>query len=211
MAVVPPVLGRRVIQIQGLWWPSDVGDAWRHSLTHVQSIEWAITRCSRKRTAVQAGGNIGLWPRRLAASFAHVITFEPDAISRDCVVVNVPANVEVRPEALGAAPGWCDIRHRGLGSHQVIAGDRVPVLALDSLGLVDLDLLQLDIEGYELEALEGARGTIAACRPLVQVELRGFTAKYGHTDADVHAFLAGYGYREVSRQPGSDVVFEASR
>ena len=89
-----------MIAIEGLYWPDDVGTKWRHSLRHVRSLEWAIARCKRRRTAVQAGGNIGLWPRRLAHSFDRVITFEPDDISRECLACNVPSNVEVRAEAL---------------------------------------------------------------------------------------------------------------
>lgn len=197
-----------MIQHAGFFWPEDVADTWRHSLMHVKSIEDAIARCKQRRTAVQAGGNIGLWPKRLSEVFVRVITFEPEPISRACVVANVPANVEVRAEALGAAAGACAIKRRGLGSHRVQDGDSVTVLALDDLNLQDVDLLQLDIEGYEHHALIGARQTIARCLPIVQVELRGHTEKYGTSDAALRAELARHGYREVSRQQGSDVVFQ---
>lgn len=197
-----------MIQIAGLYWPNDVGQKYVHSLKHVKSIEWAIARCSQKRTAVQAGGNIGLWPRRLAASFRRVISFEPDAISRECLELNVPANVDVRPEALGDAQRACDIERASLGSHRVVDGQRVPVTTVDALGLNDVDLLQLDVEGYEWHALSGAFNTIHRCRPIIQVELRGFTDRYGKSDADVDGLLAGLNYRRVSEQPGNDVVYE---
>jgi FkbM family methyltransferase len=199
-------------QIRGYWWPDDVEEKWQHALRHVQSLEWALAHCQRTgrtRTAVQAGGNIGLWPRRMSDVFARVITFEPDDVSRICLASNVDERVEVSAAALGAAPGCCDIRHRSLGSHQVVSGATVPVRTIDGLELVDLDFLQLDIEGYEWHALQGAAATLARCRPLLQLELRGFTEKYGASDAAVVEFLAGFGYREVSRQRGNDVVFEA--
>ncbi len=199
-----------MIHVAGLYWPDDVGTKWRHSLKHVTSIEWAISRCSRRRTAVQAGGNIGLWPRRLAASFARVISFEPDATSRECLELNVPGNVTVRPEALGDNIHACDIERSSLGSHRVIDGQRVPVTTVDSLELDDVDLLQLDVEGYEWHALSGAFNTIHRCRPVIQVELRGFTHRYGKSDGDVDALLAGLNYRRVSEQPGNDVVFEVA-
>jgi hypothetical protein len=84
----------------------------------------------------------------------------------------------------------------------------VDVTTIDSLGLLDLDLLQLDIEGYEWHALAGARQTLERCRPLVQVELRGFTERYGKTDAEVVALLESLGYKLVASQPGNDFVFE---
>jgi FkbM family methyltransferase len=196
--------------IHGLWWPDDVGLKWRHSLKHLRSLDWAIAHCPRRRTAVQAGGNIGLWPRRLAASFDRVVTFEPDAVSRECLTRNVPSSVEVRSEAIGAAVGRCAIRRESLGSHAVIDGALIPMIPLDALGLTDVDLLQLDIEGYEYHALEGAIRTICASHPLIQVELRNFTARYSKSDHDVRALLASLGYQEVAQQPGNDVVFEVA-
>jgi FkbM family methyltransferase len=199
-----------MITIEGLQWPDDVGEKWRHSFRHVTSIEWAIARCKTRRVAVQAGGNIGLWPRRLAQSFERVITFEPEPISRACLRRNVPANVDVRHEALGQSAGSCAIERRSLGSHRVIDGSAVWVLALDALRLTDVDLIQLDIEGYEWHALMGATDTIQRCRPVIQVELRDFTTAYGASDAAVRALLASFGYVEVSAQPGNDFVFEVA-
>lgn len=201
-----------MIRVQGLMWPDDVGTKWQHSLRHVGSIEWAIKRARRRRTAVQAGGNVGLWPRRLAQKFERVVTFEPDDVSRECLLANVAGlpNVTVRAEALGEAAGVRGLEHRSLGSHRLADGSGVNVVALDSLGLRDVDLLQLDVEGYEWHALVGARNTIARCLPLVQVELRDFTARYGKTTDDVLAFLNSFGYAMVSTQPGNDFVFEVT-
>jgi FkbM family methyltransferase len=198
-------------EIEGLWWPDDVGDRWRHSLRHVASLEWAIARRRRRRTAVQAGGNVGLWPRRLAEVFGRVITFEPDDVSRACLERNVPPGVEIHAEALGDAPGRCALHRKGLGSHQVIPGDQVVITTVDALALEDLDLLQLDLEGYEWHALHAAIDTLRRCQPIVQVEMRRFTDRYGQTDLAIRELLAGCGYRLVSKQPGSDVVFEVPR
>jgi FkbM family methyltransferase len=201
-------------EIEGLFWPDDVGERWRHSLLHVGSLEWAIARChrlGRRRTVVQAGGNMGLWPRRLSAAFARVITFEPDAPSLECLRRNVPCTVDVQAAALGDRPGRCAIRHKDLGSHQVVPGDAVPVVTVDSLALADLDLLQLDLEGYEWHALRGAVETLARCHPLVQVEIRRFTERYGQPALAVRQLLADLDYHLVSRQPGKDFVFEAPK
>ena len=198
--------------VQGIWWPDDVGTKWRHSFKHVRSIEWAMKRARRRRTAVQAGGNIGLWPLALSKRFESVITFEPDAVSRECLLANVShlRNVTVMPVALGGRAGTCSIDHRSLGSHRVTEGADVDVITLDSLDLRDVDLLQLDVEGYEWHALGGACNTLARCRPIVQVELRDFGEHYGASDAQVRAFLKSLGYEQVSEQPGNDFVFEVA-
>lgn len=46
----------------------------------------------------------------------------------------------------------------------------VAAVAVDSLGLPRLDLMKLDVEGMELEAVAGARGTIARHRPVIYAE-----------------------------------------
>lgn len=192
-------------------WPDDVQERWKHSLKHVKSLEWAIARCQQRRTAVQAGGNIGLWPRRLAEVFSHVVTFEPDWESRQCLFANVPPTVDVRAEALGDQIGFVGIRHESLGSHAVYVDSAdTPVVTVDDLDLPDLDFLQLDVEGYEWHALSGAVETLKRCTPLVQVELRDFTKNYGKSDDEVRALLGSLGYRAVSQQPGNDVVFEVT-
>jgi FkbM family methyltransferase len=200
-----------VKRINGFWWPDDVGEKWQHSFKHVRSLDWAMHRSRRRRMAVQAGGNIGLWPRTLAGLFSQVITFEPDTVSRACLKQNVVGlrNVNVMSDALGAEAGRCSIEHRSLGSHRVTEGDDVNIVTLDSLGLLDVDFLQLDVEGYEWHALVGAHETLSRCRPLVQVELRDFGEHYGASDKSVRDLLYSFGYQQVSAQPGNDFVFEA--
>jgi FkbM family methyltransferase len=196
-------------KIEGLFWPDDVADKWQHSLRHMASLDWTLKHCGGRRTAVQAGGNIGIWPRRMAeAGFRRVLTFEPDVFSRKCLERNVSARVEVYPYALGAAAGECDIHHRSLGSHRVVEGSGVNMVPLDSFRLEDVDLLQLDIEGYEWHALAGAVDTLTRCRPMVHIELRGFTEKYGHSDEEVRELLRRHGYKELKALPGNDFVFK---
>ena len=53
--------------------------------------------------AVQAGGNLGLWPKRLAQEFRRVITFEPDPDNFAMLRHNAPErNIEAYQAALGA-------------------------------------------------------------------------------------------------------------
>jgi len=66
----------------------------------------------------------------------------------------------------------------------------VPVqkLALDTLQLPRVDLIKIDIEGMELEALEGASETIARCRPILLVE------QIKSDRERMRAWLSGRGY-----------------
>ncbi len=39
----------RMIRIEGLFWPDDIGDRWHHALKHVQSVETAGARLPATR------------------------------------------------------------------------------------------------------------------------------------------------------------------
>ena len=65
------------------------------------------------------------------------------------------------------------------------------------MGLMDVDLIQLDVEGYELRALRGAELTIRRTWPVVMVELKGLGARLGDPDEAVVAWLEGMGYRSA--------------
>lgn len=202
-------------QIEGYYWPDDVGESWQHALRHLKNCDRLIEFCprDRRRQALQAGGNMGLWPMRLAAHFERVVTLEPDERSRGILEANVYAgNVDILPFALGAVAGTTvSIQHRGLGSHNVIPGADVTVTTIDEIYQHSsrVDLIQLDVEGYEVEALSGGIQTIIRCKPVIMVEMRNFTEKYGSSDAVLRQILADLGYAQVAELSGCDFVFKS--
>jgi hypothetical protein len=62
------------------------------------------------------------------------------------------------------------------------------------MGLVDVDFIQLDIEGFELRALKGAAETITRSHPVIMVEQKGLGERIGDTDTEVVAWLERMGY-----------------
>jgi len=160
------------------WWPRSEGD---NCVAYVQNArikdcEWATKRCKKARTVVQAGGYIGLWPKKLAGLFDTVITFEPVEELRECIKRNCAGlnNIDVHPDALGAREGtadfsWCPHGRSGLRSTP--ASEQKWVRTIDSLNLEHVDLIYLDLEGGEPAALEGATQTIARCSPTIVVEI----------------------------------------
>jgi len=91
--------------------------------------------------------------------------------------------------ALGAQPSTVDMHIKKNDGHNRVANDgyttvtgravktntgyqrvTVPQLTLDSYGFTDVDIIKIDVEGYELQVLDGADQTIAQNRPIVQVE-----------------------------------------
>lgn len=181
-------------------------------------LEQVTEMVGLRRVAVQAGGNLGVFPKFLAERFAMVYSFEPEPeLFRMCVHNAPELNIVWTQAALGADRSPVSIsrvrrQQDGGNSHEGIAhvsgpGD-IPTLRVDDLALPYCDLLYLDVEGYEFYALHGAKETIERCRPeVVACEVNKSLEHMGGIKAeDVRALLRLYDYRFHSRIR-SDEVF----
>jgi hypothetical protein len=71
----------------------------------------------------------------------------------------------------------------------------VSQLTLDSYGFTDVDIIKIDVEGYELQVLEGAVQTIANNRPIVQIEcVETQPRAFGKTIHDLMEFFTSRDY-----------------
>lgn len=127
-------------------------------------------------TCIQAGANWGYWPLRMAKIFDLVYTFEPDPICFSCMAQNTwrTKNVFRYQAALGNERNLVDLwRDKDTTGNQQIEGEGpIPTLKIDDLGLQKCDLIYLDIEGQECNAIRGAMETIKRCKPVVIYEER---------------------------------------
>jgi len=204
-------------QIDGLWWPEDDAKARPALLRELEPALAAILAHVPGRTCiVQAGGNVGLYPLALADHFRRVITFEPDALNVRCLWLNVAARdtfkrIDARQAALGEWFGTCGVEivePGNCGAHRIAPdqGD-VVMLPLDGLDLIACDAIWLDIEGYELPALRGARETIERFWPVVIIEDKGLSRAFGVEPGEAGEWLGALGYLEAVRI-GRDRIYK---
>jgi FkbM family methyltransferase len=179
----------------------------------LQYIAPMLRHVPNRRVCIQAGGNIGIWPNAWAAHFADVYTFEPNQKNFKCMARNVTAmNVHTFPCAIGDTHSFIGTsmgEAGNVGTYKVSGAGPVPVLRLDDFEWPHLDLIQLDIEGFEHAALVGGERSIKAHSPTIILELKGHGAEYGHPDEETHAMLADWGYKAVARY-SFDTVFMRS-
>lgn len=197
-------------QERGLLWPADDRDCAAVVFDTVPDMDHALKHCRKFDLAVQAGGNMGVWALSLAQDFKRVVTFEPDPVNFRALVHNTSTakNILSLPCALGNKGGtWCDLEREAgnAGAHQVKLGDVAPVVTIDDLNLPALDLLYLDIEGFEMMAIMGALNTIVRFKPVIAIEDKGLSERYSYKQGHAEKFLAGHGYEVVAR-PHRDVV-----
>lgn len=199
------------INKEGWLWPKGDVYTWPTVIDELAEIPVLTDLCQQKRVCVQAGGNGGLWPDKLARIFDIVYTFEPDPILFRCLVHNNPhENLIFTQSALGDRCGFISMdRWMGPtnpGANRIARGGAIPIMQLDRMNLEILDLLQLDIEGAELLALEGAEQTIGRCRPVISLELRNHAGSFGATDSQIRQWLYDRDYQQVQRM-NSDEFF----
>ena len=187
-------------------------------MNQVNDLEAMLAFTTQQRTVIQAGGNIGIWPVRLAKYFTRVVTVEPDETNFEALCMNTDARrlpVERLLAAFGSKEGSCHVDRvqpktiRALQITHATNGD-IPVIRIDSLGITNVDFLQLAVKGSEHDAVLGAKETIKKFQPVIVLELKGLGERYGYLNADTEELLSSWGY-DVAARIHRDVIFVPSR
>jgi FkbM family methyltransferase len=194
-----------------LWCP-DLESDYSKYVARADALVPSVQRAKKFRVAVQAGGHIGVVPRLLSRLFRTLYTFEPERENFACLCRNTEdlPHVYAARGVLGNAHGTVGlgINSKSTGGHNVQGKGHVPTYRIDDLALKHCDLIQLDVEGYEVPALWGAVNTIAEHLPLVIVEENKKIRGKGFDFGDAAKILVPFGYRQVDAV-GEDLVFAA--
>ena len=179
----------------------------------------------RRRICLDIGGHVGLWAMWLTGWFDTVHSFEPVPGFADIYPLNVNMRRAVLHRlALGgregevtisipldmtgnshvAIPGRDPDRRDGHGPVDQISG--VPMVTLDSLGFDDVDFVKIDVEGYELPVVQGARETLLRNRPNIVIEQKGNDRFYGDPPRAALSFLEGLGMRKLDLISGDYIL-----
>ena len=125
------------------------------------------------------GGGVGAWAMPSSFLFKQVYSFEPDKETRESfravLRMNTQANIEIIPSLVSKydAPlynfnGWAVVEGEGTLASITIDAFK------ESLSIPKVDYIKIDVEGHELEVLDGARETLRRDKPIVMVEIHTF-------------------------------------
>lgn len=159
-------------------------------------------------TVVTGGTSCGMYARFYAKKFKQVYAFEPDPLSFHCMVNNCQFdNVYKLNAAIGhknGVTGLVRASKDNVGANLLVRPNKfqIPMLTIDSLGLEQCDLIQLDVEGYEQKALQGAAETISKFRPTIIGERMD---QVGGLD-----FMKRMGYKWVDKSFMDDIFIHES-
>jgi len=176
-----------------LWVKSDLGclpiilSDWN---TNIQSI---LKYTPNRRAMIQAGGNCGLYPMLFSTFFDNVYTFEPEPLNFYCLSHNCGERIIKFNAALSDKCGFLKMQScpENVGMSRIMEeGFPVYTMTLDSIDYPELDLIQLDLETYEVPALKAAKNTIKKHKPTVVVE-------YGENNQQIDAYFDKMDYVKV--------------
>ena len=190
--------------------------------THFQNINGpfesnnlmkAIDLCSKFGTVIDGGAHIGSWSVYLANEFDNVLSFEPLKANYDCLVENTKdlPNVKAYMKALGDKEGRMSmhdpVNPGNSGAGWLMDGDDFELITVDSLNLEELDFLKLDVEGYEPHAIAGALETIKKFHPVILVEQKQITARFGLPVNAAGQDIEALGYRLAAKM-NNDYIYD---
>ncbi len=171
-------------------------------------------------TVIDVGAHIGIWTLGLANYCDQVHAFEPQPFICNMLAGSIALNgyrhIQLHDCVLGAERGELDIpnfrydwpgnfgsiefgheQREYMGQTQLPSAQRVPVMPLDDFWFERVRFIKIDVEGMEMDVLDGAEQTIRGQKvPLLLVE---------YLKGDRHALrerLEAWGY-EVTVSPGS--------
>jgi len=165
------------------------------------------------RVAVDVGAHVGTWSRVMAGVFEDVVAFEPVWDNFQCLEANTKdlSNVMAYCMAISStngALGFAQNKGHNSGTWRVTPGGDVSVvsLPLDHFQLENVDLIKIDVEGFELNVLHGAEETLKRCKPVLIIEENGLLMDYDFSERDIHDWLAFRGYC-VFGSASRDVIY----
>lgn len=182
------------------------------------SRDVALQHTTQFRTAIDIGAHVGISVHCWAPKFQQVVAFEPMIDHYECLVENTRRFDNVTAHNCGISNESRTLRgtyrsRKNSGSFQLLSDDwqpnpkkvppkiyEIPSRRLDEFELKDVDLIKIDVEGWEFEVLKGAQDTIRRNRPVLMIEFTGGNHRKSMMSYDVeqyHKLIEDLGYRAV--------------
>ena len=202
-------------KVNEFWVPSnDVHiEQWKSGLPFTQNkclnkfIKYCESQTKKKmKTVIDVGAWCGTWAKAIEPFAEKVIAFEPDKTHFECLQRNCTVNCTPRMEAVGAQLQEVSLTEDNFTqAKRVDEKGNIRMITLDHMAYEDVDMIKIDVEGYEMEVLKGATKTLESVKYLM-IELNNNTKKYGSNNIEVEKHIVSLGFK-VLMEHWPDKVF----
>ena len=198
----------KIEKVNGFWVPSnDIHlEDWKSGKPFTQNkcllkfLRYCEDQNKKFRTVLDIGAWCGTWAVEMQQFCDRLQAFEPNALNFKCLEQNISKynNINCYQFALGDKETMLSITEDQFT--QAIRIDekegKIPVKTIDSFGWTDVDLIKIDVEGYEMKVLEGANDTLENVK-FIMIELNNNTKKYGSSNGKIEEHLKELGFYEI--------------
>lgn len=192
-----------ITKINGFFVPAnDIHlDKWKAKEDFTQSkclnkfLDYCKTQNKKFHTVMDIGAWCGTWSKAIESYAKRVVAFEPDPLHFHCLEKNCTINCIPRNQAVGSTDGFISLTEDDFTQAKRVAGEgKIPMVTIDGLEYDNIDLIKIDVEGYEMEVLKGAEQTLNTCQ-YVMIELNNNSKKYGSSNRIIEKYLQDKGYK----------------
>ncbi len=162
----------------------------------------ALRYIKRWRNCIDIGSNVGMWTRELATKFKKVYCFEPNPNFNECFRKNITEN-NVELFEFGLSNKEHTASQEFNSTQMTNTPGNVKCRTLDSFNLDNIDFIKIDVDGFEVEVLEGAIDTITRNKPVINIEMK--KRKRTLVCDKVRAILYGLGYKPKMRTRSDEI------
>ena len=171
----------------------------------------AQAHITKYRNAIDIGGHIGIYSAALSEIF-NVTAFEPSPINYKCYEKNVP-NATLHKCGLGNKNEILKLSldENNTGNNSIVEDIGVnkidiPIKRLDDFNFKDIDLIKIDVQGFEEQVLLGSKETIMREKPILIIEV--ITHKNMPPNELILKIMKDFNYKVLSII-GKDYIFGA--
>jgi len=156
------------------------------------------------RKIIDIGAWWGPWTLHWQSRADSVEIFEPNKKILPMLEHNIAnlSNCTLHKTAVGQIKGNVSMgyeSHSGTNHVTKLSGD-ILLNTLDSYQFTEVDIIKIDVEGYEIDVLKGAEHTIKIQKPIIQIEGNSSGKRYGHTKTDILKLLASWGMLRLEKK-----------
>ena len=156
------------------------------------------------RTAIDIGAWKGPWTTWWSSKVKTIEAFEPnpDIFPNLKQNTNKLKNCTIHNTALGDTTGKVSMQyetHTGT-CHGKDYNGSINLRTLDSYNFQDVDIIKIDVEGFEVPVLNGAKQTILSQHPWIQIEANKCGKRYGRSKVDIFNLLLSWGMKRVIKK-----------
>jgi FkbM family methyltransferase len=211
----------RLVQREGINYKLDISDLVDHFIYfgfREDAKEKLYSFIKPGMTVLDIGTNMGVtalhFSQRVGTT-GKVIGFEPDKINYDKATTNIALNnfknIVVENIGLGNENTTMKlylVNDENRGMNRILTSTvpypfiEIPVRVLDDFikehPLKKIDLIKIDVEGFEMNILQGATSIIKQYRPILFIELDDNNLKaHGHSAKDLISFVKAFDYEII--------------